>query len=143
MHRIYIANSQNSPGQSHLTMQHGATGALEKATREKLFSRRAPACPPREPCLGFARKVCIAYICRVHTAYISQIRGTVLGKATLTWCNRHTRERLLSRRAPACPPREPCFAVFGMRVYRGTSLIRNRHPVGPHSETMPRLRCRF
>ena len=24
-------------------------------------------------------------------------------------------------------------------VYRGTSLIRNRHPVGPYSRTMPRL----
>jgi len=25
------------------------------------------------------------------------------------------------------------------RGYRGTSLIRNRHPVGPYSRTMPRL----
>ena len=32
-------------------------------------------------------------------------------------------------------------------VYRGTSLIQNRHPVGPYSKTMPRLGprrgCRF
>jgi len=25
------------------------------------------------------------------------------------------------------------------RAYRGTSLVRNRHPVGPYSRTMPRL----
>ena len=26
-----------------------------------------------------------------------------------------------------------------LRVYRGTWLIRNGHPVGPYSRTMPRL----
>jgi len=29
--------------------------------------------------------------------------------------------------------------LFGFGVYRGTSLRRNLHPVGPYSRTMPRL----
>jgi len=31
------------------------------------------------------------------------------------------------------------FHLVPRRAYRGTSLIRNRHPVGPYSRTMPRL----
>ena len=39
------------------------------------------------------------------------------------------------------PPGWPVLARCGraVRSYRGTSLIRNRHPVGPYSRTMPRL----
>ena len=39
---------------------------------------------------------------------------------------------------PARPEAGPSRPEAGL-VYRGTSLVRNRHPVGPYSGTMPRL----
>ena len=32
-----------------------------------------------------------------------------------------------------------CVLHLGLRVYRGTSLIRNRFRLGPYSRTMPRV----
>ena len=36
-------------------------------------------------------------------------------------------------------PVEPSNLSAEAPINRGTSLIRNRHPVGPYSRTMPRL----
>ena len=36
----------------------------------------------------------------------------------------------------------PHISQFGACAYMGTSLIRNRHPVGPYSRNMPRLLLR-
>ena len=36
------------------------------------------------------------------------------------------------------PPKSPAFVMSEVPLYRGTSLIRNRTPLGPHSRPMPR-----
>ena len=37
------------------------------------------------------------------------------------------------------PQQHDCDNVEEEGLYRGTSLIRNRHPVGPYIRTIPRL----
>jgi len=50
---------------------------------------------------------------------------------------------LVGKKTHQCSDREALGGgvegVLRDKTYRGTSLIRNRHPVGPYSRTMPRL----
>jgi len=56
------------------------------------------------------------------------IHGPIIGRRT-------KRPRRMERKVATAYPNTPTW----YRGYRVTSLIRNRHPVGPYSRTMPRL----
>jgi len=52
-----------------------------------------------------------------------------------SYCALYPELQVIVRRARASLWRERSYAL----MYRGTSLTRNRHPVGPYSRTMPRV----